>query len=63
MSRSRHIPTQDEIQEEGRCGHGYRPSDGNHCGEPSAPGAVFGYCAAHAEEFDARVARIDGSSS
>ena len=47
---TRRIPAQRDIQDQGRCGHGYRPSDGNHCGQPSEPGAIFGDCPEHARQ-------------
>lgn len=58
MSRSARTPTQQEIYDNGRCGHGYRPSDGRHCGQPSEPGAPFGYCAGHAREFSEKAREI-----
>lgn len=51
MTTKRRIPTQQDTRDQGRCGHGYRPSDGNHCGKPSEPGAAFGDCPDHAREF------------
>lgn len=67
MSKSRRMPTQQDVREQGECGHGFnyggpggRP---RYCGEPSEPGATFGDCPGHAAEFRAQVREIDQATA
>lgn len=60
---SRRIPTQQDIQDAGRCGDGYRPSDGQHCGQPSESAEFFSSCTVHAQEWREMCARIDAEQA
>lgn len=60
---SRKMPTQDDVREQGRCGHGFNyggPGGApRYCGQPSEPDAAFGDCPEHAREFRSYCAEID----
>lgn len=67
MSGSRRKATQDDIREQGLCGHGFNyggPAGApRYCGAPSEPGATFGDCPEHAKEFRDFSRKIDHATA
>lgn len=64
---SRRMPTQQDIRDQGLCGHGFNyggpGGTPRYCGEPSESAVFFGSCAVHAQEWRDMCARIDAAQA
>ena len=60
---SKRVPTQADVQAQGRCGNGFNYGGPGgmprYCGKPSELGAPFGDCREHAGQFREMVRQID----
>jgi hypothetical protein len=67
VGTSRREPTQGDIREQGKCGHGFNYGGpggmARYCGGPSVLGATFGDCPEHAREFSAHVRGVDRATA